>query len=621
MPRLEFVAVAEGVELRAGEDRAVIGLNITKGAIEVLCALQDRPGVWCTRKALFGDVREDTVRGWIQEAADFLQRSRQVSLPGSLRRILDGFEMGDGRPGVLRRMQFRPPGRVSAPTPSSLVHRTAKVELLYVAGGSYRRGRYNTAFTDQRPEHGARLSPFLLARWPVSKRQYLTFVREFEEGLSQGTERATALVTALRVVWEEGRRYACLTDELGAELRWGDPDGSFPRDIPRRLRRCWNDGLIEASRDSDYEVRRLPAGFAAAVEHDDAPAVGLDWFCIQAWLGWHRLSLPPEAVWEYAAMGAGGGDRPEVAPMTDEPESAPTLVLVGAPEHEGSTSILGFRAMVGNCWEVCDDWYAPYPGAEGAPPRWNPRGPSRPPAAEEGEALPYRCVRGGSWETTEARAHYKARGGNHISWRSPWDTFRPYAALDYRFLAWHFDLPANLEARAEGHRDSLLALLDPPRGDHSLPASPTDWKFDKAYLVRAQQRRQAFLRAVEAAAVEDLQASLVDLDGGGVIHALKRGSMAEIPGLTDLVVASLAGAQSRPCGGFSWVDDRDELGGVTAAARLSHCAWSRVPGSDELLLVESHLVLPTEPFGPDHELFGWLRRAGWADRRTFGAHP
>lgn len=93
-------------------------------------------------------------------------------------------------------------------------------------------------------------------------------------------------------------------------------------------------------------------------------------------------ALPTEAQWEYAAKaGAGGAFTGKVDGLAwHDQNSGPTTHPVATKEPNA----LGLHDMLGNVWEWCADWYAPYPGGAATDYAGPPHGTAK-------------ASRGGSW--------------------------------------------------------------------------------------------------------------------------------------------------------------------------------------------------------------------------------
>jgi formylglycine-generating enzyme required for sulfatase activity len=119
----------------------------------------------------------------------------------------------------------------------------------------------------------------------------------------------------------------------------------------------WNEAMEFARRMNEREraAGRLPAG--------------------------HAYTLPTEAQWEYAAK-AGATDA--FAAKVDEFAWHDQNSRSTQPVGTRKPNAWGLHDMLGNVWEWCSDWYAPYPGASAS----DYAGPSH------GTA---KASRGGSW--------------------------------------------------------------------------------------------------------------------------------------------------------------------------------------------------------------------------------
>jgi formylglycine-generating enzyme required for sulfatase activity len=164
----------------------------------------------------------------------------------------------------------------------------------------------------------------------------------------------------------------------------------------------WSDGPQPG-----YDYRHV--GHA---QHDDEPALCVNWADAQAYTDWlsarthARYRLLSEAEWEYAARGgtttarwwgddtasicahANGGDRDYAATMPDD-KGANLSCADGfartSPAGHFPPNPFGLYDMLGNAWQWVADCFTPVPGA---PP------PSGPCAG--------RSIRGGSWHNGTA---------------------------------------------------------------------------------------------------------------------------------------------------------------------------------------------------------------------------
>lgn len=154
------------------------------------------------------------------------------------------------------------------------------------------------------------------------------------------------------------------------------------------------------------------------------------------------FALPSEAQWEYAAL-AGG------KPASDawhKDNSAGSTHPVG----EKSVNAWGVGDMLGNVWEWCEDWYAPYnPGDATDPIQRN----------QNLSDKPRRVLRGGSWLREPKFCRPAARYRNDALSRN----------ADNGFRVMTFDMEARSVAPPPVPAKPPIALEAPDVAAHSAP--------------------------------------------------------------------------------------------------------------------------------------------------------
>jgi len=200
---------------------------------------------------------------------------------------------------------------------------------------------------------------------------------------------------------------------------------------------------------TNQQYRRFrPAHRSGAYQRRDLdgprqPVVNVTWHDAAAFCQWlsgrlkHRVRLPSEAEWEYAARGRVGGENHWVeaggleethANVADATARAALRLkkahkgedghAVTAPVGSLRPNKLGVFDTIGNAAEWTADWYAAKTYRRHAGD--DPRGPAK------GKM---RVHRGGSWRSGPAEARAAARASARPTHRSPWLGFRVVVEL------------------------------------------------------------------------------------------------------------------------------------------------------------------------------------------------
>ncbi len=232
-----------------------------------------------------------------------------------------------------------------------------------ISGGRFWLGSPQDApfvFDNEKWAHPVDVSPFRIARAPVTNAEFLPFVED-------GGYRA--------------RRF------------WGDAGWQW-----REAERAEHPVYWVPQGGGRFAVRRFDR-LAPLAPHQ--PVMHVNWHEATAWCHWAGRRLPTEAEWEVAAAGAPNrdgslADGKQRYPWGDAPPEPAHANLDGAalgPEyvaaHPDGDSAWGCRQMIGNVWEWTASRFEPYPGFS--------------PDAYEDYSAPWfgarMVLRGGSWAT------------------------------------------------------------------------------------------------------------------------------------------------------------------------------------------------------------------------------
>lgn len=211
-----------------------------------------------------------------------------------------------------------------------------------IPGGTWRLGSTTSdgfIFDNEKWAHETALSPFKIARAPVTNADFAAFVEA-------GGYRTREFWSVAGWAWRERR---------GAErpVYW----------LPKQ------DGVWTARR--YREAEELPP---------HAPVVFVCWLEAEAWCRWAKRRLPSETEWEAAAIGLPSADGAHLAdtrrrwPWGDTPPSPALANLdfafdapVDVAALPDGDSAFGCRQMIGNVWEWTDSDFLPFDGFSADP--------------------------------------------------------------------------------------------------------------------------------------------------------------------------------------------------------------------------------------------------------------
>lgn len=112
--------------------------------------------------------------------------------------------------------------------------------------------------------------------------------------------------------------------------------------------------------DEDVQIEYIGNKFIPKAGFEKHPVIEVSWYGAKAYANYYGLSLPTEAIWEFAARGGRMSGQFTYAGSDAATEVGWFTGNSGGKSHAGGSLLsneLGIYDMNGNVWEWCEDWY------------------------------------------------------------------------------------------------------------------------------------------------------------------------------------------------------------------------------------------------------------------------
>lgn len=246
---------------------------------------------------------------------------------------------------LIKQVEKMPPPPTSKPEALPPPLPTHTKDMVFVEGGAFLMGDKSTDY----PSHLVELEGFFMDKHPVTNTKFAAFLNEY------GTEKIKEGAFAGQAI--------CFAHKWGIEKR----------------HHSWQ----------------------PVVGFEQHPMVWVTWYGAYEYARFHRLRLPTEAEWEYAAQ-AGNKRSDYLYPGTNKLEKVAWYIKnAGEKTHpvaQKKANELGLYDMSGNVAEWCADWHEEDYYQKSS--KRNPTGPER---------GSFKVIRGGSWTSEKEECQIVAR--------------------------------------------------------------------------------------------------------------------------------------------------------------------------------------------------------------------